>query len=184
MYTPSRLLISAVLLALMSGCAGNSSSSQTSGLWQQTQQRVLSAYKATQKTVSSIFKKLSARKVNKKEKEKSAKKSFSPSADNHPARHRLNYEEEIKSGRLKTIKEPTWKRSGSKSFHIVPRNSLSLDEFHNQITSIDRELALERDPKKRDALLRRRNRLAEARERTFKENEMIIGEGKPRKKLQ
>ena len=76
------------------------------------------------------------------------------------------------------------KKSGSKSFHIIPRNSQSLDELHNQITSIDRELVLERNPKKRDILLRRRNRLAETRERAIKENEMIIDVEKTRKKLQ
>lgn len=184
MYTPSRLLISAVLLVFVSGCAGSSSSSQASNLWQQTQRGVLSAYQATKNTVSSIFEKLSGDKANKKEKEKSAKKNFSPSADNYPVRHQLNYEEEIKSGRLKSIKEPMLKKSGSKSFHIIPRNSQSLDELHNQITSIDRELVLERNPKKRDILLRRRNRLAETRERAIKENEMIIDVEKTRKKLQ
>lgn len=184
MYTPSRLLFSVVLLLFVSGCAGSSSSSQTSNLWQQTQKGVLSAYQATKNTVSSIFEKLSGDNANKKEKEKSAEKNYSPSADNYPARHQLNYEEEIKSGRLKSIKEPMLKRSGSKSLHIIPRNSLSLDELHNKITSIDRELVLERDPQKRDTLLRRRNRLAETRERIFKENKMIIEVGKTRKKLQ
>jgi len=184
MYTPSRLLVSIVLLVLASGCTGISSSSPTSSFWRQTQKGVLSAYQSTKNSVSSIFKQLSADKGNKKEKEKPAKKNLSPSVDSYPARYQFNYEEEIKAGRLKSIKEPILRRSGSKGFHIVPRNSQSLDELHKRITAIDRELVLERDPKRRDTLLRRRNRLAETRERTFKENKMIIEVEKTRKKLQ
>ncbi|MBT3352131.1 MAG: hypothetical protein HOC91_17510 [Nitrospinaceae bacterium] len=182
MHTTLKVFICAALLVFATGCAGKSTSPSASNLWQQTQQGVLSAYQATKNTVSSIFGKLNFDKS--KEKEKITKKNNSPNTDSFPARSQLNYEEEIKSGRLTSIKEPTLKGSGSKSLHIVPRNSQSLDELNDQITSIDRELVLERDPKKRDALLRRRNRLVETRARIFKEKDMILEVGKTRKKLQ
>ncbi|MEE9256743.1 MAG: hypothetical protein V3V56_06215, partial [bacterium] len=165
------ILYSALTAGILSGCAAGSGSPSFSGFIETTQKAVVSAYETTKKTVVSTYNRITGTPADKpKEKAPPAEKSTGgAAAEGFPARSAPNYEEDIRSGRLRAITEPQVRGEGARRIRIIPRDALGPGELAGRIAEIDRELKWERDPRRKSALARRRRELAEAREKNLNE---------------
>ncbi len=179
------ILCSALTAGILSGCAAGSGSPSLSGFFETTQKAVVSAYETTKKTVVSTYNRIMGAPADKpKEKTPPAVKSVpDKSAGRFPARSAPNYEEDIRSGRLRAITEPQVRGEGARRIRVIPRGALGPGEFAGRIAQIDRELKWERDPRRKSALARRRRELAEAREKNLKEERIIRDMSKLRERL-
>ncbi len=174
------ILYSALTAGILSGCAAGSGSPSLSGFFETTQKAVVSAYETTKKTVVSTYNRITGSPADKpKEKAPRPKKS----AGGFPARSAPNYEEDIRSGRLRAITKPQVRGEGARRIRVIPRDTLGPGELAGRIAQIDRELNWERDPRRRSSLVRRRRELAEAREKNLNEERIIRDMSELRERL-
>ncbi len=175
------ILYSALTAGILSGCAAGSGSPSLSGFFKTTQKAVVSAYETTKKTVVSTYNRITKEKAP--DKSAAEKSTAEKSAEGFPARSAPNYEEDIRTGRLRAITEPQVRGEGARRIRVIPRGALGPGELAGRIAQIDRELKWERDPRRRSALVRRRRELAEAREKNLKEERIIRDMSKLRERL-
>ncbi len=149
------ILYSALTAGILSGCAAGSGSPSFSGFIETTQKAVVSAYETTKKTVVSTYNRITGTPADKpKEKAPPAEKSTGgAAAEGFPARSAPNYEEDIRSGRLRAITQPQVRGEGTRRIRIIPRDALGPGE------------------------------LAEAREKNLKEERIIRDMSKLRERL-
>jgi hypothetical protein len=167
------ILYSALTAVILSGCAAGSGSPSFSGFLEGTKKAVVSAYETTKKTVVSTYNRITGSPAD-KTKEKAPDKSAGnvageKTSEGFPARSAPNYEEDIRTGRLRAITKPQVRGEGAKRIRVIPRDALGPGEIAGRIAEIDRELKWERDPRRKSALIQWRRELAEAREKNLKE---------------
>ena len=163
------ILYSALTAAILSGCAAGSGSPTFSGFLEGTKKAVVSAYETTKKTVVSNYNRITGAPADKAKEKAPGKSAAKKSAEGFPARSAPNYEEDIRTGRLRAITKPQVRGEGAKRIRVIPRDALGPGELSARIDEIDQNLKWERDPRQKSALVRRRRELVEAREKNLKE---------------
>ncbi len=193
-----RNFVFTVSLVFLAGCASGAGGNSLSGFWERTRQTVSSAYETTKNTVSSAFRKMSVSSDEKvtvkttssddRASSKATPSSQDPASSEDSARGAFasrpsaGFEEDIKSGRLKPITEPQVRGSGDKKFRVIPRKK-SAGELGSQVAELDRQIAGERDSRRKESLLKKRRRLARARAIALKEENLARAVDKERAKL-
>ena len=187
-----RNFVFTVSLVFLAGCASGAGGNSLSGFWERTRQTVSSAYETTKNTVSSAFRKMSVssdEKVTVKTTSSDDRASSQDPASSEDSargafasRPSAGFEEDIKSGRLKPITEPQVRGSGDKKFRVIPRKK-SAGELGSQVAELDRQIAGERDSRRKESLLKKRRRLARARAIALKEENLARAVDKERAKL-